>query len=422
MQESWQRLWNLIAEVLGKFKNRTEKYYLEQIKPKLNFKTVTIGLVTTFFILGGIGFFIGKTVSSKSYVLAQIEKGFKENNCKLILKNSKIQGMRLNKDNIKPLMKYYSNNSSVDSLIKDLKGKSKSNEVLLFREEKGVLFNKYYLDISPVYLKVRINYGASKILLDDKDYGTIMSDNEEKTCGPLVPGIYNVQAENKNKFDSLTYRKDLPIMTKQQEKEIEFNGIKISIDSEYKEAKVFVNGKDTNLDVSQFDKIGPFKNDGSSSLHIEEQLPWGLIKSEEMPIERSNNIHVNLSLKNEKLNQDIDSKVKEFFTSVFNALNNENENIISSNNKKKIYDEFKTEKFLLKNDYKLLNYNLEIEKSDIKRENSRFVGNVFLTLNYTVSKSLFGIDFSEDRVQTKFFLKMIYDSDQWNVDDMQILK
>lgn len=422
MKEKLKTICMTFLEKAKKYKQKIQSYFVEEIKPKLSYKTITLSVIVLILMLGTIGFGIGRVVSSKSYVLAQIEKGFKDKNYKLIIKNSKITGIKLNKDNIEPLMKYYKNNNTIDYLIKDLKNKSKSGEVISFKVKKGLLFNTYYLEISPVYLSMKVNYGDTKLLLNSKDIGTVNEDNEEKSYGPMVPGIYKLEAINKNKFDTISFNDEMSIMKTKEEKSIELNGIRISINCEFPNAKVFINGKDTNLRVSEFNKIGPFKNDGSSSLHIEEDLPWGTVKSQDTSIERSSEIHINLDLKNQKLNEDINTKVNEFFTSVFNALNNEDENIINSNNKKKIYEEFQQEEFLLRNDYKLLNYNLEIEKSDFKKENDKFLGNIYLNMKYKVSKSLFGIDLPGKEIETKFFLQVQYEDNQWKVENMQILK
>ena len=110
--------------------------------------------------------------------------------------------------------------------------------------------------------------------------------------------------------------------------DIPLNGTLVTVKSSFGDSNVYINGEDSGIKVKDFKDVGPFPKDGSSYLTIKCNTPWGEIYSKKFYIEDHPEIKIELDLKDTIIKEDVEKVLKEFYSSVFQALNSEDKNDI----------------------------------------------------------------------------------------------
>ena len=117
------------------------------------------------------------------------------------------------KVNIEDLSNYQ---QAADLFLDMLSGNhSLANMFTLKKQGKTMLvYDKYVLELNPVYLEITTNYKDSKIYLNDTLVATANEDNFTAKIGPYVPGKYTIKvsldgehakAEKKDEVDLVAY-------------------------------------------------------------------------------------------------------------------------------------------------------------------------------------------------------------------------
>lgn len=379
-----------------------------------------ISMTILIFLFGG--YYYGLQKMSKSNVLNKIEKGFKNDDLSLIRSVARCDGKKIDKDDLKPLMRYYESSSSVDLLMKELKSSEDEDSVLSLKFKNSLFSQKYYLDIKKVNINVQVNFKGTKIYLDGIEKGKSSEDNDFVNIQDVIPGIYDITSENDSSFDYIKNQDIVAAMESVNNFKVVLKATRISIKSEYPDADVFINGKPTDIKCKDFQNQGLFDNSKKNVVVIKYEFPWGEVSSEPCEIGETPILNIKLNIKNDKLNEILYNKTDEVVQSIFDALNKENSNLIKSNNKSKIYNEFVQKKVILKNEYTLKDYDFQVEKSDVTRKDDYFIANIYVVLDYTVSKNIFGFNITSEHHQKKLFLSMNYKGSEWETNDVLIIE
>ena len=178
----------------------------------------------------------------------------------------------------------------------------------------------------------------------------------------IIPGNYVASYKLKTDFGFVTGENEVTI-TDQDVINISVDAGNITIYSDYKDADVFIGNKNIGKKVESVVNFGPIPLNRDISIYIEKEFPWGKIKSETLYINDSGTIKLNIDMVNEKLMSDIDILLNDFFDSVFNALNEEDESLIINANedtKDKIYDDIFKKTLFFTNNYRISDMNLNI--------------------------------------------------------------
>lgn len=396
---------NLLLDIKAIKKDNIKEFISRRYK-------IVISLILFIFLIGG--YTVGKINTSKSYVITELEVSLKEGKARKLASIVRINGEKVKASNLEPLIKYYEDSTSkVDGLIKDIKENGKAENLVLV-ENEGLFNNSYYFELNTYNLKINSNFEDGVFDLNGRD-----KINSGATFRGIVPGLYNIEGTLETEYGDIKTEKEILIM-KDEVITVNFNAINVTISSDHSDAKVFVNEKDINTKVEDFKDFGPIPSDETVSIHIEKEFPWGKISSEKVKVNDKPDIMLTLDLRNDNLWEEIDGKVNSFYSSVFEALNEEDKDKITNSTievKNKIFDILEKKYFIFKNKYLIKNMNIVKEQSNFTYKDNEYRGTVVVEVNYDISKSFLGLNKTNDTKM--FFTKMIYKDNEWIVEDVE---
>lgn len=384
------------------FKNLKDFLY----RRKILFLTIII-----FFTLVVVA--IGNYKSSKNSLLRNLEVAMSENKPEKIYKKIRLNGEKISKEDLKPLSEYYvENQDRVSELIKSLKNQGESGYFTLINE-KVLFFDNYHLEISPVSVQIEANFDETKVFLNKKEISPTKIDKN------LIPGKYILRGELETLYGIVEEEKEVYIM-EDSEVKLDIPAINITLTSNFEDAAVFINNENINKKVKDIKNFGPIPLEKDISIYLQKELPWGTVKSEEVKIGNLPSININVNIVNDKLISDINEATKDFYESVFNALNKSDYNLIVNAEEDanyKIYTSIKRESLFLKNNYELNNLQTEIKNSEFSFEDGVYKGKIVIKLSYNISKKI--LPFIDKDVEEMFLTNMEYESGSWIVNDVQ---
>ncbi|MFC4600618.1 TcaA 3rd/4th domain-containing protein [Cohnella hongkongensis] len=157
------------------------------------------------------------------------------------------------------------------------------------KEKKRWLFyDDYELKLRSYKVPVNTNFGGARILLNGEDAGIAGVDGSRLELGPLLPGEYTVKAIYAGKYTTLENEvraKLFPLGGSVQPVEVPLKGEYVDIFANNSFARIIINGEDIGLTVDGGQRIGPIAVDGSNTIRLEVDYPWGTTQSEERPID-----------------------------------------------------------------------------------------------------------------------------------------
>lgn len=395
---------NYVKRKYEKFKGFDKKGFI--IKNKL-----FVGFFLVFLIFE-LGYTFGNAKTSKEALIKELQISLIEGNIRKIQNIVEVGGEEVSREKLKPFATYYKGKDNlVNSLIDDLKN-SKSN-ILKIKSDKKFLGERYKIELTTFSLKINIKNEGEKVYLNDKE----IEGNKEILN--LVPGEYKIKSVLDSKYGDFTNEKNI-ILMKNEVVDSGINANYITIHSKFENAKVYINGDDTGKTVKEFKKVGPFPTDGSIKIQIEENFPWGIIKSEEVYVYDKPDVNIDINMKSDVLFTEIQQTVESFYNSVFKALNEENKDAIDAatdNVKNKVYSVLEENYFLFKNKYNMIGLQIDKEKSTFDYIDGKYRASIVCDVNYDVSKVFLSL--GKDNKNTKFFTKMIYENNKWIVSDVE---
>ncbi|WP_194189792.1 TcaA 3rd/4th domain-containing protein [Clostridium chrysemydis] len=375
-------------------------------------KNIILISIICIVIIFGVGFFFGNIISTKEGTLKKLQRGLVKGSVSTLDDVIKIDGEKATKEELKPLSDYYKGKDTlVNNLMDDIKdGNSK---VMKLTSSKSLFLENYSLDLNTFTLTIENDNKDADLYLNDKE---IKGTTEIKG---LIPGEYKLKGVIKSEFGDIKKEESILLM-KDEKINFKIGANFITLHSNFDDAKVYINGEDSNKTVKEFKNAGPFPSDGSVKVNIEKELPWGKVKSEEVQIKDKPDITISLNIKNDELFNEVQTLVDSFYDSVFKALNEENKELINAATneaKDKVFSVLEKKYFFLKNQYEITGINIDEDKSKFTYENGEFKGSVVCDVNYDVSKVLFGL--GKESKSTKFFTKIIYKDGKWVVSDVE---
>lgn len=280
--------------------------------------------------------------------------------------------------------------------------------------KKGFLYDKYYIDINTINVKFTTNISDVNVEFLNKRFNLI---NEAEFN--IIPGEYSLSYKYKTKYGDISESKIINLM---EDKIVEVNidANYITVYSNYDDAKVFINNVDTGLISKEIKNYGPLPKDKDIKVFIQREFPWGIIKSEEISIGNNQYINLNIDMVNDRLNNMINETVDSFYSSVFNALNNKDKNLISGSIelvKEVVYNYMNEKAFLFSNSYEISDLAVEIEKSDFKYEEGIYKASLLTKVEYSVYKKIF--PFAKNYNEASFIINLEYEDNKFIVNGIQ---
>lgn len=373
---------------------------------------LTIIFMLLIFMYGG--YWLGNVNSVQSRVLGNLEVALKDGNLSKLRTQVRLDGEKVKQEELKPLIDYYKGNTSkVDSTIEKLKRGEETEDFQLIRENR-IIGDKYYIALKSYELKVNSNFNEATFTVNKKDY-----INGTESIKKIIPGVYTLEGSLESEFGEINSFKEIVVM-KAEEVNLDFSAIKINITSRYEDAQLYINDNKTEIKVKYAKEVGPIPMDGTVSVHIERDFPWGHLKGDEVTIKDTENIILDINMENDEMKSDMNTVAKSFYNSVFNALNEEDKHSINNSTeetKDKIYSILEKKYMFLKNKYTIADIKIMDEKSQYVFESGVYKATLVVTVDYEVKKKFLGLDKSND--SKMFFTKFIYDEGFWKIEAVE---
>ena len=317
----------------------------------------------------------------------------------------KVDGERVKEKKLESLVEYYSNgNNKIDTLITNLKNNNETKDFKL-QSKKYFFWNMYYLDVKTFNIKIKSNFEEGNFILGNS--GKVKAG---ETIKNVIPGNYKITGSLNSNYEEIKTSKEI---------ELNFPATKITINSDFQDAEVYINGKDIKKEVKDLKDFGPVPTDGTVSVYLEKDFPWGRNKGEEVKITENPTINLTVPISNETLEGDLTNIITKFYESVFVALNKQNKKYIencTNDIKNKIYSSVEKKYILFKNKYSNLKINIDFDNSQYFYTDDTYRATIVANVQYDVSKAI--LDINKETYTKSFFTRIVYKDDKWIVEDV----
>lgn len=380
---------------------------------KIEGKNIRIKVYIIILILAlvSIVFNITKPMSKKE-LINQLEMALLKGKENWVERNIKIDGAKAENDELKPLIHYYLlNNKDVEQVISNLKKNNNSGN-LTIESEKSLLGENYYLNLSTISINITSDIKEAIIYINGREV------NKEELVS-LIPGTYEVAYKLKTDYGDVEETKEMDILSSGDVK-IEVAAEYITLYSNFSDAKVYINEKDTKKTVSEIKKYGPIPNNKDITIYIAKDFPWGVIKSPEIKVQEDNILKIDINMANDELLATIENTLREFYNSLFDALNNKDSSLIENveeNSREEVFNSIYEKPKVFANNYTISDLELKIANSEFKYENEKYVANILVDMDYSVAKKI--LPFIKEQKEERFLLSLIYSEEKWLVESSQ---
>lgn len=215
----------------------------------------------------------------------------------------------LNEGHVKQILTYLDDKPSAyhaeldvlkDQLREEEAGNLYNNydSMLTLVKHEGILglFDTYKIAVQPYYFTVYTNQKGVVIKLDGNNLVTSKADYYTKVIGPLMPGTYKLDAQFDSEYVSLNTEKKV-ILPDDHDYEIDLSidAQYVYLESNYPEAKLYLNGEDTKLNVGDTYRFGPIASNGTMTVQAKLDNKWGALLSDPVKIDGSES-YINLDI------------------------------------------------------------------------------------------------------------------------------
>ena len=380
---------------------------------KIEGKNIRIKVYIIILILAlvSIVFNITKPMSKKE-LINQLEMALLKGKENWVERNIKIDGAKAENDELKPLIHYYLlNNKDVEQVISNLKKNNNSGN-LTIESEKSLLGENYYLNLSTISINITSDIKEAIIYINGREV------NKEELVS-LIPGTYEVAYKLKTDYGDVEETKEMDILSSGDVK-IEVAAEYITLYSNFSDANVYLNEKDSKKTVSEIKKYGPIPNNKDITIYIAKDFPWGVIKSPEIKVQEDNILKIDINMANDELLATIENTLREFYNSLFDALNNKDSSLIENveeNSREEVFNSIYEKPKVFANNYTISDLELKIANSEFKYENEKYVANILVDMDYSVAKKI--LPFIKEQKEERFLLSLIYNEEKWLVESSQ---
>ena len=174
------------------------------------------------------------------------------------------------------------------------------------------------------------------------------------------------------------------------------------------------------MDSGEILNYGPIPTNKDLQLYIKRDFPWGEISSEKVKITKDGYIKLDINMVNDTLMTNVKEVINKFYETSFEALNSRDKSLVINCDEKvkeKVYNYIEEKALILKNNYKITDLNVEIEKSEFKYENEIYKGSIYTNIDYNVYKKM--LPFIKTGYDSKFLISIVYRDGNWIIEDIQ---
>ncbi len=314
-------------------------------------KKIILSIAVGILVMCFVAFKIGEAVTDKDKLIEKFQAALSSNDAKQVasMLKSTDQRIKIDEETVKGLFEYINSSPSyVLDLMRSISDQSqqidrldssKKSEVFAYPNNYGItlkksgkkfiFFDNYVFEVTPVFINLSTNYIDTEIFLNGERICVSDSEQFTKEIGPYFPGEYSIKAVYKGKYSTLERTEQIVGIQSDNSVlqsinvDLSMQGKYVQIDCNFSDAKLFVNGQDTGMTVSEMNQsenggLGPVNN--NVKLYAEKELPWGKIKSDEVNISDDNYVSLSIPLINDEVKKSIVSTSSKFEKEFIDAL------------------------------------------------------------------------------------------------------
>ncbi|ABR46472.1 membrane protein-like protein [Alkaliphilus metalliredigens QYMF] len=324
-------------------KGITNVNFLENLSKK---HKVIIISVLAVFIFAFIGIRIGNSIATPERFVDSFQQALIDNDMDQLSKYIVSSDPRLKVDegSIEAFLAHINNNPSflgelTNSLnqqtealegghdsTKEVFGDAKDNEHILTLRKQGknmLFFDRYVVEPMAYYITLYTNYPDTKLYINGEEIDITHRMDFAREYGPFMPGVYTLKAVLEGEFVDLEVEEELIIFDiyhNHVSVNLHLYGSHVNPTSNYNDTRVFANGIDTGLTVSDISEFGPVSTDGSVVLHGVKEFPWGTIESDEVKLTGQSSAHLAIPAVNDELNEQLMEAMNSYYLTSIAAL------------------------------------------------------------------------------------------------------
>lgn len=171
--------------------------------------------------------------------------------------------------------------------------KTNSEQMLNVKKQgkKWLIFDNYVIQPKAIYLELSADVDNVTVSFEGEPDKKLKETNKQYTIGPFLPYEYTVNAVNKTDYATVEKKETKDPISDLSGKYITFDfeieGDYVQIYTDYDDATIFINGKDTGVTVEDNDIIQPIEDNGSMRIHLERDSSGEKLKSNAVTINSS---------------------------------------------------------------------------------------------------------------------------------------
>ena len=198
-----------------------------------------------------------------------------------------------------------------------------------------------YIGFKPYNLLLESDILGTKVFIDGEEAGEI-NENLIFEKDFILPGKHNIKLKYQGDYVTLEEEKEIVFFDeydKQVYHSIYLNGEYISIDSNYSNAELYVNGKCIGGNIEDIDYLGPVPLDGSMIIQAKINTSDGVLESEEVAVDNNGYYYLEIIEKESpddfynafgSVGIPVDDLIKGYVANLVHAINNNDFNLVKS--------------------------------------------------------------------------------------------
>lgn len=238
-------------------------------------KVIGISIAGVLFAFLIAFFLIGSSMSKPSDVVSKFQKAVSSDNKAQLVDMLYCTDSRLKIDenSVQPLITYFNDNPSyLNKVVNQLNNEAaNSNEIfdskakfdIVYTGKKYLFFKNYKIAIKPSFISVRTGIKDVEFSLNGTQIAKSDSKNFSKQLGPFIPGKYKLNANYKNSFQALNESRNIDFINSNEDNinvEVFTDLCYVNINSDYENAEIFLNNKDTGIKAKDAINFGPLSS------------------------------------------------------------------------------------------------------------------------------------------------------------------
>lgn len=316
--------------------------------------SIISAIIIAILLLGC--FVVGNDLSKPSKTVSKLEQAINSEDKNELAKllYSKDNRLEINEDNSEYLLNYFKENPLfLEKVMKDLnddcfkfESLGKDNEInpkndiktirLAYVGKKFFVFPSYKISVKPAFIEVKTALKDVELSLNSVEIGKSDKDDYIMELGPFMPGRYDLLASYKGSYVDLENTYNIDFINSNNENNNEkiivealVNLKYVKVTSEYPDAEIFVNNKETGVKVKEAVNFGPLS--AGTSLYAVATLEDKKLKSNEVLFNEST-ANINLSFK------EAEREIRDTKDSVKDLVNNYVRGFVTAVNYGSFYD------------------------------------------------------------------------------------